>query len=143
MFKNVLLAIDLNHKNQHQAAIDAAKQHAEMGSQLYVVSVIPLIETEGFVSSFLPQGYDKALIEKGQNVLREFTQTHLSGVDNIKHLVTHGKVYERIVEMAEQLSIDLIITTANNPVDPKHPNNFGPNVARISRNAGCSVLIIR
>ncbi len=142
MFKNVLLAVDLAHKKEQDAALEAAKKYAAEGSNIFVVSVIPLLEGGGFVQSFLPANYDKELIEKGQKSLHEFTQTHLSEVKDIKHLVVHGKVYEKITDIAEQLDIDLIITMAS--IKKDHQSSaFGPNVARIVRNSECSVLVLR
>lgn len=142
MFKNVLLAVDLAHKEEQEAALEAARKYAEEGSNLYVVSIIPPLEGGGFVQSFLPVNYDKALIEKGQEALHEFTQSHLPQVDHIKHLVAHGKVYEKITDIAEQLDIDLIITMASIKKD-RQSSAFGPNVARIVRNSDCSVLVLR
>ncbi len=142
MFKNVLLAVDLAHREEQEAALEAAKKYAEEGSNLYVISVIPPLEGGGFVQSFLPANYDKELISKGQEALHEFTKTHLANVKNIKHLVVHGKVYEKITDVAEQLDIDLIITMASIKKD-HNSSAFGPNVARIVRNSECSVLVLR
>ncbi|MBS9777898.1 MAG: universal stress protein [Gammaproteobacteria bacterium] len=142
MFKNVLLAVDLAHKKEQAAAIDAAKKYAEEGSNIFVVSVIPPLEGGGFVQSFLPENYDKALIEKGQHALKEYTHEHMPHVANLKHLVVHGKVYEKIIDVSEQLDIDLIITMASIKKD-HNSSGFGPNVARIVRNSDCSVLVLR
>lgn len=142
MFKNVLLALDLAHKDEQNAALDAAKQYAQAGSNLYIVSVIPPLEGGGFVQSFLPANYDKELIEKGKVSLHEYTAPHFPPADNIKHIVVHGKVYEKITDIAEQLDIDLIITMASIQKD-RQSSAFGPNVARIVRNSECSVLVLR
>lgn len=142
IFKNVLLAIDLAHPNEQAEALKIAKEHADAGANLYVVSVIPPLEGGGFVQSFLPAGYDDELIKKGQEALHEFTKSHLPDVTSIKHLVVHGKVYEKITDVAVQLNIDLIITMASIQKD-KQSSAFGPNVARIVRNSDCSVLVLR
>lgn len=142
MFQNVLLAIDLAHKEEQKAALEAAKKYADEGSNLYVVSIIPPVDGGGFIQSFLPANYDKELIGKAQEALHDFTRSHLAGVSNIKHLVAHGKVYEKITDISEQLNIDLIITMASIKKD-KDSSGFGPNVARIVRNSDCSVLVLR
>ncbi len=142
MFENVLLAIDLAHPEEHQPALEAACKHVAEGSRLYVVSVIPPVDGSGFVQSFLPMNYDKALIEKAQEALHQFTASHLDGIKGIKHIVAHGKVYEKINDIAEKLEIDLIITMASIKKD-KQSSGFGPNVARIVRNSDCSVLVLR
>lgn len=142
MFKNVLLAIDLAHKEEQEAALEAAKKYVEEGSNLHVISVIPPIDGGGFVQSFLPADYDKELVAKAQKALHEFTHSHLPQLEKIKHLVAHGKVYEKITDVAQQLDIDLIITMASIKKD-KQSSGFGPNVARIVRNSNCSVLVLR
>lgn len=142
MFKNVLLAVDLAHQEEQKPALEAAKIYAAAGCHLFVVSVIPPLEGGGFIQSFLPADYDAELIKKGQDALHQFTASHLSNVDNIKHLVVHGKVYEKITDVAEQLDIDLIITMASIKKD-RQSSGFGPNVARIVRNSECSVLVLR
>lgn len=142
MFDKVLLAVDLAHQDAQKPALAAAKKYALDGSQLYVISVIPPLEGGGFVQSFLPANYDAELIRKGKEALREYTKTHLSDVEQIKHVVVHGKVYEKITDAAEQLNVDLIITMASIKKD-RQSSGFGPNVARIVRNSDCSVLVLR
>ncbi len=139
MFKNVLLAIDLANKEAHDKAFAVARQYAEAGSELYVVSVIPPVEGGGFVQSFLPPDYDKHLLEQAHAALCEFSDSKLAGLQNVHHLVAHGKVYEKVTDIASELHIDLIITMASMQ---KH-RAFGPNVARIVRNSDCSVIILR
>ncbi len=142
MFKNVLLAIDLAHKDEQQPALEAALKYANEGSNLYVITVVPPIEGGGFVQSFLPANYDKELLDKTQQALHDFTASHLPCVDHIKHIAAHGKVYEKITDISEKLDIDLIITMASIKKD-KYSSGFGPNVARIVRNSNCSVLVLR
>ncbi len=139
MFKNVLLAIDLANKEAHDKAFALAKQYVEAGSELYVVSVIPPVEGGGFVQSFLPPDYDKRLLEQAHAALCQFSDNKLVGLKNVHHLVAHGKVYEKVTDIASELNIDLIITMASMQ---KH-RAFGPNVARIVRNSDCSVIILR
>lgn len=142
MFKNVLLAVDLAHKEEQEAAMVAAKDYVEAGCNLYIVSVIPPLEGGGFVQSFLPADYDKSLIEKGVEALHEYTASYFPQSDKIKHIVVHGKVYEKITDIADQLDINLIITMASIKKD-RQSSGFGPNVARIVRNSDCSVLVLR
>lgn len=139
MFNHVLLAIDLAQQDTQQAAVEAAKKQLSEGATLYIVSVIPPIEGSGFVQSFLPPDYSKHLIEQGQAALREFSATHFSPDAQIKHLVAHGKVYEKIIDIANELKIDLIIAQAS----AGKQQAFGPNVARIARYSACSVLLLR
>lgn len=139
MFNNILLAVDLSDEAAHEKALQAAQKHLDAGSHLYVVSVIPAFEGGGFAQSFLPPDYDKNLIEKAQVALRAFTEKYLSDVDNVSHLVAHGKIYEKITEIAAELDIDLIIALASG----ENRHAFGPNVARIVRNSHCSVMVLR
>lgn len=143
MFKNVMLALDLNELASQEKALMVAKEYAEQGANLYVVSVIPPLESGGFWQSYLPANYDKEVLKKAQSCLNEVTQQYLPEIENIKHLAAHGKIYEKICDIAEQLEIDLIITMATRKKKHQHHSGFGPNVARIVRNADCTVLVLR
>lgn len=138
MFKNVLLTIGLHNKDEQKKALEVAKKYADEGSNLYIMTVIPLVEGSGIVQSFLPANYDKALLEKGQETLHEFTHDYIPASDKVKHIVAHGKVYEKVTDVADKLDIDLIITMAS-----IRDKGFGPNVARIVRNSECSVMVLR
>ncbi len=141
MFKNVLITIDLDNKEKHIAVLEAAKKYAEEGSKLYIISVLPSLDAGGIVSTFLPKNYDKKIVDKASEELHNFTKDKLPNIENVKHIVTHGRVYEKITLAAEKLDINLIITMASN--SSNNNGGFGPNVARVARNSNCSVLILR
>jgi nucleotide-binding universal stress UspA family protein len=53
----------------------------------------------------------------------------------------HGTIYQLIIKTADRLEIDLIVMTAHRPSLKDYL--VGPNAARVSRHADCSVLILR
>lgn len=140
MFKKILLTIDLNNKNQEKA-VNIAKEHLAKGAALHVMTVIPPIEGGGFVASFLPGDYESKLSEKIKKDLHDFTDKYFDNPKEIKHIVAHGKIYEQITELSEELGVDLIIASA--ATDSLKGHGFGPNVARIVRNSTCSVITVR
>ena len=70
--------------------------------------MISPLDGGGFVQSFLPENYDNVLIEKGREALYQLTDEYLPEVRDIKHLVVHGSVYQKVTDIAEQLGINLI-----------------------------------
>ena len=59
----------------------------------------------------------------------------------VRHIVAQGTVYEEILRVAEDVGATLILLGSHRP-DLKD-FLLGPNAARISRHAGCSVYIMR
>lgn len=140
MFNKILLTIDLNNKSQEKA-VSIAKEHLAKGATLYVMTVIPPVEGGGFVASFLPANYESKLTETVKKDLHAFTDKHFDNPGEIQHIVSHGKIYEEITDVSEELNVDLIIASA--ATHSLKGYGFGPNVARIVRNATCSVITVR
>lgn len=140
MFNKILLTVDLNNKNQEKA-VGIAKEYLAKGAAVYVMTVVPPIEGGGFVTSFLPGDYESKLSEKVKQDLHDFTGKYFDDPSGIKHIVAHGKIYEQITDISEELGVDLIIASA--ATDSLKGQGFGPNVARIVRNSTCSVITIR
>lgn len=56
-------------------------------------------------------------------------------------VATHGTIYEKIVDAANDLGAELIIMAAHRPSLKDYL--LGPNSARVARHASCSVQIVR
>jgi len=142
MFKRIMVSLDLSDQSDHGAALTVAKNYAKNGGKIFVIHVLPLIKGGGIIHSYLPENISETLIAESQKKLLALTQEHLPGHDGVAHLTRQGKIYEKVIETAEQLSIDLIITAAISQKQGKS-SQFGPNIARIARYADCSVLVLR
>ena len=142
MFKNVLLAVDLNHDASWKKALPVALANCKaFGARLHVVMVMPDFGMP-FVASQFPKDFAKKLYVEAERHLKEFVDKRVTPEIDAQHSVLPGgTIYERILEYAKSNAIDLIVMTAYRP-DLKD-YLLGPNAERVARHTKASVLIVR
>jgi nucleotide-binding universal stress UspA family protein len=59
----------------------------------------------------------------------------------VQHVVACGTIYEEILDFARQHSVDLIVMASHRPELSDYL--LGPNAARVTRHAACSVMVVR
>ena len=141
MYKDLLLPIDLNQDSSWKSALPVAIEHARaFGTRLHVMTVVPDFGMT-MVGQFFPKGFEKKAVEACQSKLRAFIDTEIPKDIPTQCIVAEGTVYERILELAKKLKIDLIVLAAHRP--ELRDYLLGPNAARVVRHAACSVLVVR
>ncbi|MFO7481004.1 universal stress protein [Oceanibaculum nanhaiense] len=141
MYKDILLPIDLNQDSSWKSALPVAIEHARaFGTRLHVMTVVPDFGMT-MVGQFFPKGFEKKAVEACQSKLRAFIDTEIPKDIPTQCIVAEGTVYERILELAKKLKIDLIVLAAHRPELKDYL--LGPNAARVVRHAACSVLVVR
>ena len=141
MYKDILLPIDLNQDSSWKSALPVAIEHARaFGTRLHVMTVVPDFGMT-MVGQFFPKGFEKKAVEACQSKLRAFIDTEIPKDIPTQCIVAEGTVYERILELAKKLKIDLIVLAAHRPELKDYL--LGPNAARVVRHASCSVLVVR
>lgn len=141
MYKDILLPIDLNQDSSWKSALPVAIEHARaFGTRLHVMTVVPDFGMT-MVGQFFPKGFEKKAVEACQSKLRAFIDTEIPKDIPTQCIVAEGTVYERILELAKKLKIDLIVLAAHRP--ELRDYLLGPNAARVVRHATCSVLVVR
>ena len=141
MYKDILLPIDLNEDSSWKSALPVAIEHARaFGTRLHVMTVVPDFGMT-MVGQFFPKGFEKKAVEAANRQLHEFVDAHIPSDIAVQHIVAEGTVYERILELAKKLKIDLIVLAAHRP--ELRDYLLGPNAARVVRHAACSVLVVR
>ena len=141
MFKDVLLAIDLNDEGSWAKALPVALDFIRASSgTLHVLTVVPDFGMS-IVGQFFPKGYEKEVGEKVLVVLKEFVLTHVPADVKTQRIVGEGTVYEVILTMAEKVNADMIVVSSGR----QDLKDFllGPNAARVVRHANCSVTVVR
>jgi len=135
MFKKILLPIDYEETNSKDPALAAAQQLAEQnGAELTVVSVIPEI----IKLPNLPDNYGDGAAEHVSGTMQKFLDD--AGV-KAQLAIKQGSVYREILTLAYAEGFDLIVMLSPKGDFPDYP--LGPNVARVTRHANCSVLVVR
>ncbi len=141
MFKNILLAIDLNDEGSWAKALPVALDFVGASSGiLHVMTVVPDFGMS-IVGQFFPKGYEKEVGEKILVTLKEFVKTNVPDDITVQHIVGEGTVYEVILKMADKIHIDMIVVSSGR--DDLKDFLLGPNAARIVRHAKCSVTVVR
>ena len=140
MFKNILVAVDLEHDTRVddllRVASDIANTHR---SQVHLLNVVPA--APAVVSRFLPENYEKMASGEIEKDLAALAATVDLAEGAATSSVRFGSVYQEILAHADKISADLIIVASHKPDLGDYL--LGTTAARIVRHASCSTLVIR
>lgn len=140
-YKNIIVAIDgsdASKKAFERAIIIAKKSEAK----LFITHVI---DSRAFST---PQAYDRALIERETEYVKEFMQEYLeeaneAGLTNIQKYLDYGSPRVKIAkDIAKKVEADLIIcgATGLNAVERFLIGSVSESIVRYSP---CDVLVVR
>lgn len=138
MFKSVLVPVDVTIAEETQRILKAAKALcAPWGATLHVVTIVPDVGMAIVGSQF-----DKSFEEESRkNALAELARAiETAGVEAQQH-VRSGTVYDRVIALANELDVDLIMVGAHRPELKDYL--LGTNAARLIRHSKKSVLLLR
>ena len=139
MYKEILLAVDLEDESSWAKTLPIALEHARaFGSRIHVITVVPEF---GKVSQFFPSGYEEKLKTCVRESLHEFTAAKIPGEIPVGHILAKGTIYEEINRAAREVNADLIIMASHRPALSDYL--LGPNAARVVRHSDRSVLVVR
>ncbi|WP_296062912.1 universal stress protein [uncultured Amphritea sp.] len=140
MYSNILIPLDLSHKEQvvelAQIATALAAGSPARINLLYV--------DQSFVHRAGDPQFDKALHEGHRNeALKEMEDLLVSLPENtvVNTLYRDGTAHDQILETAGQLGVDVIVMMARKPGISSY--FIGSNAERVVRHAPCSVFIVR
>ena len=137
----ILAAVDLVHKDSDahvvHEAISLARSH---DSTVEVIFVIPDQELS-YVQGYIPaEMHQQVLIEAEDDLAAYCADFNWHGVAH-KTRVLRGVVYEQLINYADDQSASFVVIGASKP--SVRDFLIGPNAARVSRYARCSVLVVR
>jgi nucleotide-binding universal stress UspA family protein len=140
MYKNILLAIDLNDETSCRKPLLSAVELARtFGARLHILTVVR--EVEAILEARATIAYE-VIVSDLQNriatLIRRADATDLK--PNV--LVTHAaSIYAEILGVAEEAEADLVVVGSHRPALKDYL--LGTNAARVVRHARCSVLVAR
>lgn len=141
MFKKILLPLDLSGSPAQDKAIEMAVQLARtFGSRLHAMTIVPPFG-EGFVSSFFPSDYQEKAVAAASKALHALVRERVPEDIPVQHVVSSGTIYEEILAFARKHGTDLIVMASHRPELSDYL--LGPNAARVTRHAACSVMVVR
>lgn len=141
MFKTILVPIDLAEPESSGRALGAAIQMArDYGATMHVVTVVPDMGMS-IVGGYFPEGFEKKALDDTRARLKAYLEDVVPDDVTAKGHVIHGGIYEEILRIADELSVDLIVMASHRPAMRDYL--LGPNAARVVRHAKQSVLVVR
>ena len=141
MTKHILCAVDLTHDEDARAILaESGRLAGFYGARLSVITVLPDYGSS-WVGTFFKEGTMKEAAQAASDALHKIVVEVLPEQQGVQHIVGIGSAYEKVLEAIEKVGADMAVVGANRP-DFKD-RILGPNAARIVRNAGVSVLVLR
>ena len=140
MYKNILLAIDLNDETSCRKPLLAAVELARaFDARLHVLTVVREVEAILEVKA-APLGYDLIAADLENRIAGLIRRNASDLKPNI--LVRHGaSIYAEILGAAEEAEADLVVVGSHRPAMKDYL--LGTNAARVVGHARCSVLVAR
>jgi nucleotide-binding universal stress UspA family protein len=141
MYKNILLAIDLNDETSCRKPLLSAVEVARaFGARLHVLTVVreveAILEARGATIAY------EVIVSDLQNRIATLIRQADASDLNPAILVTHGaSIYSEILGVAEEAEADLVVVGSHRPAMKDYL--LGTNAARVVRHARCSVLVAR
>lgn len=141
MFKNLLLAIDINAPESAAKSAAAAVSMAKAGgATLHLLNVVP-DSGMAIVGASLGKDHMERMLAAARAELKGWAETHIpADVPHELH-IAEGTVYDQIIKAADTLNIDAIVVGSHRPELKDYL--IGPNAARVARHAPQSVLVVR
>ena len=141
MFKNILVAVDLNDEAScRKPLLSAVSLARTFGAQLHVLTVVREVDAI-LQAKAAALGYEPVLSylqRELEGLIREIDAYDLKP----EVLVTLGaSIYAEILAVAESIPADLVVVGAHQPAMKDYL--LGTNASRVVRHARCSVLVIR
>ncbi|MCP4385480.1 MAG: universal stress protein [Hyphomicrobiales bacterium] len=141
MYNDILLPIDLTHRDtQAKAVATAAELARKWNARLHVLTVVPDLGSS-LVASYFPPDFEKKAMASAADELRTFADQAIGGDIPVQHIVSHGTIYSEIMRYADKTGCDLIVMASHRPELKDYL--LGPNAARVVRHANQSVLVVR
>jgi nucleotide-binding universal stress UspA family protein len=141
MYKNILVAIDLNDDTSwREPLLSAIELARKFGAQLHVLTVVRELEAIVQAKSS-PLAYELIAGDLEGQLARLIREADASDL-HPKILVAHGaSIYAEILATAEEAAADLIVVGSHRPAMKDYL--LGTNASRVMRHAPCSVLVAR
>ena len=140
MFKNILVAVDLEHDSHIDGLLRIASDMANaQGAKMHLLHVIRA--APAVISQFLPKSYETMASEKIEKDLSAVAAKIDLDEETTAISVRFGDVYQEILTHANNIVADLIIVASHKPNVGDYL--LGTTAARVVRHAACSVFVAR
>lgn len=141
MFKNLLLAVDVNAPEGALRSAQAAVAFARSeGATLHLLNVVPN-SGMALVGASLGAEHIPKIVAAAHEELEAWAAKYIDPSVTYQLHISEGTVYDQIIRVADALDIDAIIVGSHRPELKDYL--IGPNAARVARHAPQSVFVVR
>jgi universal stress protein F len=139
MFKHILLAVDLNRPESWEEALPVVESLAGCYSSEVTLCAISTAAEAVETGDWWPNSYQDRIAEKHSEL--DTIAGRVAGDIKVNVEVGTGTVDSGLIDVADRIGADLIVLTPHHYslIDRLLPTHSGG----LSRNAGCSVLVLR
>ena len=136
MATKILLPIDHTDERSWKLALPIAIEQAKFyNAELNVVAVVPEI----IRLPNLPANYGAGAKDHVRNAIQVILDN--GNASDVPVHIKEGSVYREILKLAHKEGFDLIVMASSKGDFPNY--EIGPNLARVVRNAHCTVMVVR
>ena len=138
MYKNILIPVDLAHRDTVAAMVSAARALADKGAAMTLLYVVP--EIPAVVAADLPAGSTEKARANVEAQLKQLAADNGAPEDTAV-MTSVGRPHHNILETAAKNNVDLIVVASHKPEFSDYL--LGSVAARVVRHATCSVHVVR
>ena len=136
MYKSILIPVDLGNVDHIDTLIEHAAVYKDSNPRVVLLNVVENIPSWAAVE--LPRGSQDKSVQAAQKKLQALADSVDIGVEAE---VRVGHPYKTILEVAGEMSAELIIVASHQPEFQNYL--LGSTAAKIVRHATCSVIVVR
>ena len=144
MYKNIMLAVNLNHRSSWRGSLPVALSLTEsFSAKLHVITVVQDFSSS-LVSSYFPTGFEDKLKAEARIQLKTLLDEQVPAQTRagIQTVIGFGSIEDEIIRYVKALNIDLLIMSDYRAKHKK--GRFGhPHITAIKNHIDCSMLIER
>ena len=139
MYRNILLAVDLDQPSSWEKALPTAVGLSRcFDAALALVTVVPdwnvILEVQRSPIAF------REFLDIARARLATLADS-ISDLSGVEHYVETGSIYGGILAVADRTGTDLIVLSSHRPEMKDYL--LGANASRVVRHARCSVFVVR
>ena len=135
MYKNILVAVALDHSTEYGKAFEVARLLADEGAEITALHVVE--EIPAFVANEIPA----EILTNRRGEAEAALKAEIGGLANVKAVSVIGHAGRTIVDHAEQADVDCIIISSHRPGLQDY--FLGSTAHRVVRHAKCAVHVLR
>mgnify|MGYP001818089262 CR=1 FL=1 len=135
MYKNILVAVAMDHSTENGKAFEVARLLADEGAKVTALHIVE--EIPAFVANEIPADVLSNRRKEAETALK----AEIGGLPNVKAVAVIGHAGRTIVDHAEQANVDCIIISSHRPGLQDY--FLGSTAHRVVRHAKCAVHVVR